>query len=239
MGIVVISFNIHKGKGWKSRQSTISLIQDQIQILNPDIVLLQEIRGNQFELFSQSIWPHVSYGKNAIYPKGHHGNAILTKFPIIEMKNHDLSTNRIEKRGMLHTIVRYHNGQPIHIICVHLGLFKIDRHKQMLMISSYIKTHISPNDAVIVAGDFNDWGELATGFMIQQLGFSEAFLSLHGFYARTFPSWAPFLKLDRIYTRKFNILKSYRILQTPWKSLSDHIALYVDISLESPHEPGL
>lgn len=236
MGIKVISFNIHKGKDWKSHQSTIALIQEHIQILDPDIALLQEIKGSQFEQLSKSIWPHVCYGKNVIYTKDHHGNAIFTKYPIMSSNHVDISTNRIEKRGMLHTTATHPNSQIIHLICVHLGLFKIDRNKQMRKIANYVNTHIPQDEPIILAGDFNDWGEHATAIFINELGFTEAFLNSHGTYARTFPSWAPLLKLDRIYIRQFNVSKSYRILQKPWQSLSDHIALYVDLVLGSSYE---
>jgi endonuclease/exonuclease/phosphatase family metal-dependent hydrolase len=137
---------------------------------------------------------------------------------------------------LIHTTINYSNAQLIHVMCAHLGLLKMDRHKQMNKIAHYIEEHIPLHEPVILAGDFNDWREKATSIFIKKLGFSEAFLNQHGSYARTFPAWAPLLKLDRIYIRHFNISKSHRMLKKPWKFLSDHIALYVDLEIGSLNE---
>jgi signal transduction histidine kinase len=71
-----------------------------------DVVFLQEIHGEhkghqanlqdwpneaQFEYLADSIWHHHAYGKNAVYPEGHHGNAILSKYPIKRWDNLDLT----------------------------------------------------------------------------------------------------------------------------------------------------
>ncbi len=94
MAIRIISFNIHKGVGWLTRKSTITQIHTHLREQNPDIIFLQEVRGSQFELIAAEIWPHFSYGKNAVYQKGHHGNAILSKFPIHYSKNIDLTMHQ-------------------------------------------------------------------------------------------------------------------------------------------------
>ena len=38
--------------------------------------------------------------------RGHHGNAVLSKFPIVHYKNHDVSIAGPEKRGLLHCVLR-------------------------------------------------------------------------------------------------------------------------------------
>lgn len=231
MEIKIISFNIHKGKGWRSKKSTIIEIAQQINILNPDIIFFQEIKGEQFSQFMHEQWTHQTYGKNVISTKGDHGNAILSKFPIIFAKNIDLSSNHIERRGLLHAIVSpSHDKDTMHLLCVHLGLFKKDRTKQVAAIINYIESHIPHRDSLILGGDFNDWTHRETIPLLRELHLQEVFLNLHGEYAKTFPSWAPLLRLDRIYYRNIHAEKAYRIIQTPWKMLSDHIAIYAHLN---------
>lgn len=199
--------------------------------LHPDLLFLQEIRGYQFDLLSTGVWPNFSYGKNAVYVKGHHGNAILSKFPIIFAKNIDLSSHRYDQRGMLHAIVELENNiQPLHLLCVHLGLFRNARRQQLDKIASYIKYSIPDDEPLILGGDFNDWTKYATKPLIDKLGLHEAFLNYHGDYARTYPAWAPVLQLDRIYVRGFQITKAERLQQAPWKYFSDHLALEVNLT---------
>lgn len=239
VNIHIISFNIHKGRGWGITRSTLNQIHNSLCTLHPDIIFLQEIRGAQFEILSAGLWPHFSYGKNAVYPKGHHGNAILSKFPIEATDNIDLSMHRYESRGLLHSYVKVtKNNLPLHLLCVHLGLFINDRRKQLDKIVSYIRANIPENEPIILSGDFNDWNVYATIPLINTLGFHEAFLSKHGSYARSFPAWAPILKLDRIYYRGLKITNAHRLVKKPWKYFSDHIALevYLEYGLESHGE---
>ncbi len=228
MDIRIMSFNIHKGVGWMLRQSTMDQIRRQLRILNPDVILLQEVRGHQFDLLCSEVWSHFSYGKNAISPRGHYGNAILSKFPISFTENIDLTTHRYERRGLLHSIILLEKPSiNIHLLCVHLGLLKIDRAKQLNKVIEFIKSRIPNDEYIIFGGDFNDWSGFATKHLVFDLGFREAFLTTTGHYARTYPVWAPMLKLDRLYSRGFQIIKAERLLHKPWRALSDHVALEV------------
>lgn len=228
MKIRILSFNIHKGIGWTRHKPTLAQIHEQIRLLHPDIVFLQETRGSQFEFLAGEIWPHFSYGKNAVYAKGHHGNAILSKFPITFSQNIEISMGAYERRGLLHSIVHPPVlNHPVHLICVHLGLLRKDRCRQLEEIVNYVESTIPKNAALIMGGDFNDWRDHATEPLIEGLGLQEAFLDQHGTYAKTFPAWAPILKLDRIYSRGFHTNDAERLTQQSWKSLSDHIALNV------------
>lgn len=232
MNIRVMSFNIHKGIGGVLPKSTISKIRRRIRELHPDVILLQEIQGSQFEAFTTEIWPHFTYGRNAVYTKGHHGNAILSKFPIHFTENIDISMHRYERRGLLHSVIKLSaEHELLHLLCVHLGLFKRGRRKQLDKIGKFIQTRIKPHEPLILGGDFNDWTDFATPLLVEKLGLQEAFLNSHGAYARTYPVWAPVLKLDRLYLRGFHINHAHRLIQKPWRYLSDHTALEVSLRL--------
>ena len=73
-------------------------LRDAIRSVDADIIFLQEVVGQnsarakrhptwpdqaQHEFLADSVWRYFAYGKNAFYPDGHHGNAIISKFPIL------------------------------------------------------------------------------------------------------------------------------------------------------------
>jgi endonuclease/exonuclease/phosphatase family metal-dependent hydrolase len=232
----MISYNIHKGYTTGNRSYVLHRIRDAIRSVHADLVFLQEVmgsqpqHGSQFEYLADELWPHYAYGRNAVYTSGHHGNAILSKFPFSFWENIDISTNRLEKRGLLHGVIEIpHKRKPLHAICVHLGLLETERQSQIRQICRRIDSLVSHDEPLIIGGDFNDWRTKLTGPLMKQAEVREAFLELHGSHARTFPSWLPALKLDRVYFRKLALRKASTLSGPPWSQLSDHAALYVEV----------
>ncbi len=240
--IRVLTYNIHKGFARYNRDFVLHKIKDHLHNAAVDVVLLQEIQGrhlrhesrisswpdvSQFEYLADSIWPHFAYGKNAIYRKGHHGNAILSKFVIDEWNNLNLSRFQRASRSLLHGKIEMPDSKhPLHLLCVHLDLLGFERKRQIRKLKSYIDSTIGASDPIILGGDFNDWhGGLANSFE-SQLGLQEAYHQLNGKYAKTFPSHWPMLRMDRIYFRGINLLDSYCLKRQPWNELSDHLPLY-------------
>ena len=78
---------------------------------------------------------------------------------------------------------------------------------------------------LIIAGDFNDWRELANHTLIERLGLTEVFELTSGRSARTYPSWLPLFRLDRIYVRGFYIENTQVHRGRPWSKISDHAVL--------------
>lgn len=242
----VLSFNIHKGFSLGNFNFVLNQIRDAIRFVHADIVFLQEVIGyhveyqrkvkdwpsaSQFEFLADTVWTHYAYGKNSVYTFGHHGNAILSKYPILEWENINVSTNRFESRGILHAIVEFPEISRLHLLCLHFDLFETGRQKQLEHLASRIREHIPDGDAVIVAGDFNDWRRNASGILSDKLELTEVFKFLKGSYARTFPSWYPVLHLDRIYFRGLRVEKAEIHRDGIWSSLSDHVALSAEFDL--------
>jgi endonuclease/exonuclease/phosphatase family metal-dependent hydrolase len=237
----MLSYNIHKGFTLGNVKYVLEELRHSIREVGADVVFLQEVAGNrevnrrkvnwanhsQFEFLADQVWPHVSYGKNAVSSKGDHGNAILSRFPFVFSENIDVSTNRFEGRGILHGVVEVENV-AIHLICIHLALLESWRASQIQKLGDRIRSHVPDGVPLIIAGDFNDWRERATQHLVDELGLREAFLESRGSHARTFPIWMPFFKLDRVYFRGLNILNTRCLRQKPWVGLSDHAALCVD-----------
>ena len=232
----VLSYNIHKGFRMGNRRFVLKKMKEAIHDVHADLVFLQEVSGThgfvpQFEYLADSLWPHFAYGKNAVYTTGHHGNAILSKYPFSFFENIDISTNQLEKRGLLHGIIEIpHKKKPLHTICVHLGLLETERRSQVLQICKRIDDLVPHDEPLIIAGDFNDWRTRLSSPLANQVGAEEVFMKMHGEHARTFPSWLPALKLDRIYFRQMHVHSGICLSGNPWNQLSDHVAIYSEMS---------
>jgi len=77
-------------------------LREQLRLLGPDMVFLQEVQGMhekhakryddwpdkpQHDFLAEDFWQSAAYGKNVVYGHGHHGNAILARFPIEHSHN--------------------------------------------------------------------------------------------------------------------------------------------------------
>jgi len=248
----VLSYNIHKGFCTFNR-FTLHRIKEAIQETQADICFLQEVVGQnqifqnkittwpseaQFEFLADSIWPHYRYGKNAIFPERHHGNAILSKFPISGTDNINISTNKLEQRGLLHCriLIPQIEGPAaieVDLLNTHLNLMHASRMVQVEKIIQWSKNVLSPERPVILAGDFNDWQGALSGHLERRLHLSESFMSTVGAHAKTFPSHLPIMTLDRVYYRQLKVRSQAVLKLTPWIDLSDHLPLFVEFEIES------
>lgn len=247
ISIKVLTYNIHKGFSIGNRRFILHEIKDSLRHVDADAVFLQEILGErtisqnrfddwpnnrQFEFLADQVWHHHAYGKNAIYKSGHHGNAILSKYPFINWENIDVSYMKTASRSLLHgTIEIPDTGTKIHIICVHLGLFEREREKQLETLSKRINSHVPSDEPLIIAGDFNDWRGNAERHLHDDLGVTEAYKNTHGCYARTWPAALPILSMDRIYSRGLDIVDCHRLHGQPWSQLSDHTPLLAEFRI--------
>ncbi len=247
--IKILTYNIHKGFSAMVSRFVLHQIKEAIDTIHPHIVFLQEIQGqhkvyetkienwpsqSQFEFLAAQLWPHFAYGKNAIYDQGHHGNAILSKFPFISWENIDVSEHTRASRSLLHGILNIpHVLSPIHVICIHLGLFRMERLRQLTTLCERIESHVPKDAPLIIAGDFNDWLAQAERFLETHLQLSEVFKELTGKHAKTFPAWRPTLAVDRIYYRGTKALSCKCLYKLPWRRLSDHAPLYAEFWLET------
>ena len=243
----VLTYNIHKGFNSTNRQFVLHAIKESIRKINADVVLLQEIHGernisksrfddwpsnNQFEFLADEVWHHHAYAKNAIYKSGHHGNAILSKYPFVEWENIDVSLMQSHSRSLLHgTLEITQTRQHVHIICVHLGLFGLERQRQLATLVSRIDSHVPHDAPLIIAGDFNDWLGRAEKYFTHDLEVHEVFKISTGRYARSFPAWRPMLSMDRIYSRGLNLVNCERMHGDPWRKMSDHVPLMAEFEL--------
>jgi len=240
----VATMNIHKGLSHFNRRMVIHELREGLRALDPDIVFLQEVQGlndhyrlrfpgcppeGQHEFLAGADWQHV-YARNAVYGHGHHGNAILSRFPFVSFENHDVSDHRFERRGLLHCVLSVPGWRRnLHCVCVHLSLHQRGRTRQLEAISGRLKELATRDLPIIVAGDFNDWRHRASSILERQLGMTEVSIAHSGRAPRTYPSILPLLRLDRIYVRGFDVAASRVHSGRPWSVLSDHLAVSAEL----------
>lgn len=247
MKLKVLSYNIHKGYDWTNQKYFLEDMRNMINTSGSDLVFLQEVVGqntkyqekglvdSQFEYLADSSWSHFSYARNAVYDHGHHGNLILSRYPIESWENVNISTNRFEKRGMLICKIRIPglSQRYLHAICTHLDLLHFGRKNQYQQIRDKINEIDSDQvTPLILAGDFNDWNQKSDIVFEHQLNMKEAYKNRNGHFAKTFPAGWPILPLDRIYVRQAQVLDSKILARAKHQDhFSDHLPLYCELEI--------
>jgi endonuclease/exonuclease/phosphatase family metal-dependent hydrolase len=245
--LTVLTVNTHKGFTSFNRRFMLHELRDALRKAAPDLVFLQEVVGehqgmaarhaqhwppaSQYEFLADTLWRDFAYGRNAVYPAGHHGNAILSRYPIARYQNHDVSVGRHESRGLLHCVLQVPgHAQAVHAICVHLGLLERHRGQQLRSLCRLVEREVPAGEPLLIAGDFNDWRLRADGLM-RGCGTREVYTSRVGRPARTFPARWPVLRLDRIYVRDVHDWQPVPLAARVWSRLSDHVPISAEIAL--------
>ncbi len=248
MKLKILSMNIHKGFSIFNNRFTLHELKEALQETDADLVFLQEVVGenlklskkiphwpgtNHCEFLSANKWPYHVYGKNATYHQRHHGNAILSRFPIVFAENIPLSNYKLEQRGLLHCAVKIPAlDVPLHLFNVHLDLTHFSRKKQLQKIIARAHSHVPAKTPLILAGDFNDWSKQASPTLWQSLELKESSKTHAGDYQRSFPNFFPILRLDRLYYRHLKIILAETWQHAPWSNLSDHLPLVIEFEIE-------
>ncbi|HRG49433.1 MAG: EEP domain-containing protein [Cellvibrionales bacterium] len=229
----ILSYNIHKGFTVGNRALVLQEIRKAIRATKADIVCLQEVVGSnhrhaarmeqwieaQFEFLADQVWDYKTYGKNAVYDHGHHGNAILSKVPFAHYANHDISILPFSQRGVLHAVTE----DGVHVLCAHFGLLSWERRYQASRLRQLLET-IPLQAPLVLAGDFNDWNR-QVHHELHRLGLREAVQEATGALQKTFPARFPMLHMDRIYYRNLSLVEAGCAEGLHWRGLSDHSPL--------------
>jgi len=241
--IRVATYNIHKGvQGLGPRRRLeIHNLGHAVEQLDADIVCLQEVRKvhrKEAQFFSH--WPDMPqadflapegyeaiYRTNAVTRHGEHGNAMLSRWPVLSHQHEDMSDHRFEQRGFLHSEVHMHE-RTVHVLVVHLGLIRASRVRQVEQLKRYIAREIPAQAPLVVAGDFNDWGNTVRSSLAQcgLVAFEHA-------QAATFPSRLPLVQLDYVYARGLLPVGLMVPRGRIWGQMSDHLPLIAEFELSA------
>lgn len=189
--IRVVSYNIHKGRTATGKRESMDALKLGLYGLSPDLLFLQEVQGRndlratlnaQHELLAAVLRMHNVYGCNAVRQHTDHGNALLSRFPILYYENEDISDHKLEQRGLLHAVVQIED-RHVHCLVVHLGLFSGGRTRQISALVERINRIVPEDEPLLIAGDFNDWNNRLAPIFVKQLGLYEVFSFAPEMYA--------------------------------------------------------
>jgi len=233
----VVTYNIRKGKGADGRSNVgMDVLGRELSRHDVDVLMCQEVfhcaqgGASQSGHLAQAVGLSAYYGGNKFRQKGHHGNTTFTRYAVEHFDNHDISTNRIERRGALYSRLSV-GGAPLHVWNVHLGLNRWQRMAQIKQVGELLHELARDDEPVLLAGDFNDWRRELDDFIVQQLGLSNALGRQAPEVSRTWHARRPVFSLDRIYTRNLRVKDAGRFDGEPWAELSDHLPLHADLQL--------
>ena len=199
----VLTVNTHKGFAFLSRRFVLSELREAVRAVGADLVFLQEVQGSHagnsasvagwpeaphYEFLAEALWPEFAYGRNAVYPHGHHGNAVLSKFPIVAYENRDVSIDGHETRGLLHCMLRL-PGHPLdlHAICVHLGLKESHRRQQLALLAEVIRDQVPADGAADRRRRLQRLGGPGARILEESAGLREVFVHSNGRSAKNLP----------------------------------------------------
>lgn len=159
----VLTYNIHHGEG-RDGEFDYARLARVISDINPDVVALQEVDRktrrasgiDQAKLLGKLTGMHSTYGRAMYYSGGEYGEAILSRFPIVQSRAHPLPfTTGREPRAALEARIRPSNGLPEFILvgthlCHQRGETRADQTRQ-------INRLLAADDGppIILAGDLN------------------------------------------------------------------------------------
>jgi endonuclease/exonuclease/phosphatase family metal-dependent hydrolase len=235
----LLSINVHKGMSAWHRRFVLAELREAVRSTGADVVFLQEVIGvggddvggvPHYEFLADTLWPEFAYGRNAVYPHGHHGNALLSRWPISAWRNHDVSVPDAEPRGLLHCTLAVPALGALHVVCVHFGLGERQRRQQAEALARVVRDEVPAGEPLVVAGDFNDWRRRLDAAIRRDCGVESAFAEVGDGCPRTFPARLPLLPLDRIYQRGLRVLSACVLSARPWPHLSDHLPLLAEVA---------
>jgi endonuclease/exonuclease/phosphatase family metal-dependent hydrolase len=244
MRLRVLTYNIHKCIGGVDRKYEPSRVVDVIRRLDVDVLMLQEVDAGvtrsrkdvQVELLGEELGlPHRTWFANVdVRGGGQYGNAVLSRYPIIESTNIDLTLKWKKARSVLHSVLRVRHDnvdRTVHVFNMHLGLARYERRIQLQrFLDSHPFAHLHHETPVVVGGDLNDvYGGL--GELLSPSGF-------RGIERRplTFPAWGPMRALDAIFVRgDLDFLRLSRCDTDLARRASDHRPLVAEIKLRPHH----
>ncbi len=239
----LVSYNIHKGIGGVDRRYRPDRIIETLRHYAGDVVLLQEVddgvprsrHHRQVDYLGDALeMPHRAYQRNVKLRHGHYGNAILSRWPLHEIHEIDLTIRWKKRRGAL--VVRLDLSErraacSLNIVNVHLGLAGFERAIQIRRIlADMALERLAEKGPLIVAGDFNDGGDRLGTRWLLPAGF-EAGLGK----VRTFPAVLPVRPLDRIFYRgDLRLLRGFAGHTKLARQASDHLPVVAEFELP-PH----
>ena len=234
----ILTYNIHKCRGLDSRVRPDRIV-DVLRELDADIIALQEVvsisgrhEHDQARYIASELGYNSCFGYTRDHNDGVYGNLLISRLNMRTVRNHNISIQGREQRGVLHAEIDW-MGKTLQVFNVHLGTGYIERRRQVRKLFYDDILHKQGAGGLrIVLGDFNEWTRGLTSQLLHA-HFKDADASAKRRLPRTFPGLFPFLHLDHIYFDP--ALKAERVTRHRSKAAivaSDHLPLVADFQID-------
>lgn len=235
MDLRIVTYNIHRGRGL-DRRTRPERIAEVLQALNPDIIALQEVIGpgrttaGHAELIGAALGMGWIMGPVRELRNHQFGNMILSRFPMWNHAQYDLSWQTCEPRGTQRVAVDIGPG-TLQVYNAHLGTALLERRYQATRLAAWVHDRRTPAPKILL-GDFNEWSRtLAGDILAERLKSIDIFAFLKR--RRTYPGFFPLLHLDHIYYEGDITVRDVSLPKTRLALMaSDHLPLVADITVK-------
>ena len=226
----IATYNVHSGVGI-DRRFRPQRIVDVIDELAADVVALQEVLSpvggvDVHAVLREQTGLHLVTLTTMPLAGGTFGNALLCRWPIIDLAEHGLNVGTREPRGALDATIG-RDARELRVIATHLGLRSAERHEQLSRLLDIVKRE--PDLPTVIAGDFN-----ITRARARELRAHASHLGKLSALA-TFPSFAPMLPLDRIFALHGAEIVDVAVHRSrKARVASDHLPLVATVEIPDP-----
>lgn len=225
----VVTYNIHHGIGINNRLDLQSIYRVLLD-LDADIIALQEVdigrpqtrQINQADVLAKKLGMFRVFGPVRVYPQGSYGNAVLSRFPILQTANH-LLPDKHDERFCLETVIKAGEIQ-LKVLNTHLGLSQPVRYRQ---VKDCILPLINPSEPALLTGDFNAPPTRPEIQLLSDL-LCDTFTVNSGPNIFTFQALQPYARIDYIFINQSIQPVDYLIYDSP---ASDHFPVRTTIEL--------
>jgi endonuclease/exonuclease/phosphatase family metal-dependent hydrolase len=230
----VATYNIHRCRGLDGRTIP-HRIAAVLADIDADVVALQEVVGASALRPGQAAELGAALGmgwgmaptrqwRGALF-----GNVVLTRLPVRQHHQYDLSWKTCEPRGVQRVDLAV-DDFTLHLYNVHLGTSLGERRYQAERLATIVHDRRIPGPKVVL-GDFNEWARgLATDVLAERL--QSVDLRTHIKRRRTYPGFFPILHLDHIYYEgKVEVAKVSLPRTRLAMVASDHLPLVADLRI--------
>jgi endonuclease/exonuclease/phosphatase family metal-dependent hydrolase len=203
-------------------------------------VALQEVFGvcdsheGQVEKLAEELGMVATFGCTRHHAGRPYGNAILTRYPILQYHEMDISLAKREKRGCIRADLNTPKG-PLHVFNIHMGTSYFERRHQVRAFISSKELLENLSGPRLIVGDFNEWIRGLTSRMLSEK-FESLNLQLHIQRKRSYPGILPMLHLDHIYFERPLHVERAELIRTKLSTVaSDHLPLAATFTwIETP-----
>jgi endonuclease/exonuclease/phosphatase family metal-dependent hydrolase len=239
MQLKVVTYNIHRCRGLDRRVRPARIVE-VLREIDADIIALQEVLSlqgglrekDQARFISEELEMTCALGGTRIHKGAMYGNVVLSRLPLVETRNYDISVRGREERGCMRADISANGSGLLHVFNVHLGTAFLERrHQGRKLVNEAILNNDELIGARIMLGDFNEWTRgLTTRLLASHL--ISADIRVHLKRSRTYPWVLPLLHLDHIYfddsldLERMTLHKSRVALVA-----SDHLPLVADFRI--------